>query len=210
MMQDRHFINTSKVWENDFSKTFITSLKGTYVLKKWGLSIGAAYHLLNNAIYYDSLSMPIQDGTTGLGQLRGRHEMQIWNFHLYNELYLQGISGDAVKLPQVYSRHSLSWKLRIRRLRLQPGAALTFASPYQGETFFTGTGQFHRQNDFEFFVYPTVDLFVNFQVDQLRAFIKMDNINAYWFSPTYLYYEVAEYPYPFQQIRFGISWYLFN
>ena len=62
LLQQRLYISSRNAWTNDFKPTLETNLSATYALPKWGFQATGQYHLLNNFIYFDTLSTAQQTG----------------------------------------------------------------------------------------------------------------------------------------------------
>ncbi len=207
LVHNQFFISQEEVWKNDFNKTFETSLALTYRLPKQKFEISGQYHLLTNFIYFNSDAKPQQIGDVmNIGQLIVQKEFKVWKLHLKNKFILQETSQGELRLPNLYSSHSLFYQGKIfkRVLDVQLGFDFHINNPYFGDTYQHLIGQFHLQDDERIEAYPDIDAFMNFKVKWFRFFLKMENMYNL-FSDDF-YYQVEGYPMPYQHLRFGISW----
>ena len=208
LIQSRLFISKLLVWENDFNKTFETSLSATYKIPWLRLEVAGKYHLVNEFIYYDTTGLPQQTGTAvNVGQLILKKDFTLGSFHLYNTLILQQSPDDFLRLPTFYTKHSLFFegpifkKLLLARL----GVDLRLNSEFQPDTYLPLTGQFHLQDTETAPIYPALDIFLSFKVDRFRFFIKYENlINS--FDQSQFYLLTTNYPERYAALRFGVSW----
>ena len=207
LVHNQFFVSQEELWNNDFNKTFETSLALTYRLPKQKFEISGHYHLLTNFIYFDSEAKPQQIGEVmNIGQLVVQKEFKFWKLHLKNRLILQESSQGELRLPNLYSSHSFFYQGKIfkRVLDVQLGFDFHVNNPYFGDTYQHMIGQFHLQDNEKIESYPDIDAFMNFKVKWFRFFLKMENV--YNFFSDDFYYQVHNYPMPYQYLRFGVSW----
>jgi len=207
LVHNQFFVSQLETWNNDFKKTFETSLALTYRLPKQKFEISGQYHLLTNFIYFDTDAQPQQIGEVmNIGQLIVQKEFKFRKLHLKNRVILQEISQGELRLPNLYSSHSLFYEGTIfkRVLDVQLGFDFHINNPYFGDTYQHLFGQFHLQDENRIESYPDIDLFMNFKVNWFRLFVKMENM--YDFFSDDFYYQVEGYPMPYRYLRFGVSW----
>lgn len=207
LVQEQLYISKKSFWNNNFDRTLETNLSVTYSLPQFKLELTGQYHLLNNFIYFDTLGLPKQaDQVINIAQLIIQKDFQLGKLRLDNVVALQAISGDVIRLPSFYSKHSLYIEGRIIKkiLNTRFGMDLRMTSNYFSNIYDPLTGQFHLQDQEEVLLYPAVDLFISFQLKKVRVFFKMENMTD--FISERRYYQVAGYPMPFSEFRFGVSW----
>ncbi len=207
LVQHRFYVSQQETWNHSFNKTFETSLALTYALPSQKFEVSGHYHLLTDYIYFDEQAQPQQiGGVMNIGQLVLKKDFKLWRFHLNNKIVLQETSQNELRLPQLYSSHSLYYQGKIFRrvLDLQMGFDFHINNPYFADTYQPLIGQFHLQNDQEIQSYPDVDAFMNFKVNWFRFFLKWENL--YNFFTEDFYYQVEGYPMPYNYLRFGLSW----
>lgn len=213
VVQSGMYINNTTIWENDFKKTFETTLAATFENQRWRTKVSGQYHLLNNYIYFDTLALAQQ---TGLGisipQVIIQQDFKWKNLHLDNVFVWQLSSQPAIlPLPNLYGKHSLFLEGKIFKkvMMARFGIDLRWYSEYFPNTYQHLFGQFHLQNTDQLGLYPLADVFFSMKVRTLRAFIKGENFTKLFF-PNDLIYDTPEYPIPYFGLRFGLSWIFMN
>ncbi|MEM9919302.1 MAG: putative porin [Bacteroidota bacterium] len=207
----RHFVTQQQAWKNNFNKTFENSIQGQLKIPKLGLRASVQYNLITNLIYYDTSSIARQAGNSiNILQFRIAHQLKWKALRFDNELILQEISGEVLRMPPLFSKHSLFVEFKIFRkiLNVQAGMDLRFNTVYRPQAYQPLTGQFHLQESLEAVAYPAFDAFFNFKVRRLRFFIKMENITEYIRSD--FFYQTAFSPNPYATMRMGLSWQLLD
>ncbi|MEM9821193.1 MAG: putative porin, partial [Bacteroidota bacterium] len=207
LVQQRIFISGIPFWDNDFSKTFETTVSGSYQLPLLKLEIRGQYHLVNNYIYFDSSAMPQQTGEAiSIAQLMLKKNFKVWRFHLENTFILQQNSSQVLRLPKYYLVNSLYYEgfLFKKVFLARFGADFRLNGSFQANRYQALTGQFYLQNDLTAIAYPSLDVFINFKVERFRFFAKWENVLDQAIGD--LFYLTALYPQRFFGFRFGISW----
>ncbi len=207
LIQHQHYISQQLVWQNDWQKTFGTDVSLTWALPRFQLELTGQYQLIDNYLYYDTLAQPRQHGAAlGISQLTLRKNFAFWGFHFNNQLTWQTTTDDVLRLPELYSVHSLYFEGRLfkRVLRLQLGADLRINTPYFADSYQLATGQFYLQNREEIDWYPDIDIFINFKVSNFRFFLKQENFYGYFTSD--FHFQVRNYPLSYPYLRFGVGW----
>ncbi len=208
LLQNRFYINQQQSWNNDFKKTLSTSLEATYSQSKLGLRLSGRYHLVNNFVYNDTLGIPQQTSTPiSILQLIVEEDLRLGAFHLENTIALQSSSEDEIRLPTIYSKHSLYYQsVWFRFLNIRLGADARLQTSYQGNYYHPLFGQFILQNDREVELYPSIDVYAAFQITKLRAFFKIENVSQS-FLPNELFYLNVYYPHSIASgFRLGFQW----
>lgn len=207
LIQHRFFVNQEEIWKNDFSKTLETNLTATYELPSIGLQITGGYHLLNNYIYFDSLSQPVQTGIPiSIAQLTAAKDFKFWHLHLENVITLQQASEDVIRFPDIYTKHSFYYEgLWFKVLLVRLGTDLRLNNDYFGYYYQPVNGQFQLENNREIEFYPALDAYFSFKVSTFRAFFKWENLTSS-FIDNQFFYQTAFYAHPRGALRFGIKW----
>lgn len=209
LLQHRFFVSQRPIWNNDFRQTLETSIGGTYSLPNWNLSITGRYHLLNNFVYFDTLSTPQQTGTPiSILQLVLQKDFRVWDFHLDNTIALQQASEDFVRLPRIFAKHSFYYQgYWFRALNVRVGFDLRYNDAYFADYYNPVTGQFHLQDSQEIDFYPGLDAFFTMRVTKFRAFAKFENIlNSATLLNDEFFYQTAFYPHLPAALRIGFKW----
>ncbi len=209
LLQHRFFVSQRPIWNNDFRQTLETSIGGTYSLSNWDLRITGRYHLLNNYIYFDTLSTPKQTSVPiSILQFILQKDFKVWNFHLDNTVALQQASEDFVRLPQIFAKHSFYYQgYWFQVLNVRVGFDVRYNSTYFADYYNPVTGQFHLQDSREVPLYPGLDAFFTMRVTKFRAFAKFENmLNSASFRSDEFFYQTAYYAHPPAALRVGFKW----
>ncbi len=211
LLPRQFYVSSQEIWNNDFGKTLETTLRGTYSLPFFDLSLQGAYHLVNNLVYFDTDGLARQNGSAlSVLQLSLKKDFHSRLLHLENQVGVQESTSSTLRLPPFYSKHSLYIEGKIFKkamlTRLGLDARLTTGyAPYNYQPL---TGQFFLQNEQSLPFTPLLDAFLNFKVKTFRFFFKVENLLPY-FTEQY-YYQTASYPMPFGMssggMRLGVDW----
>lgn len=208
LVQHRFYLSHRNVWDNDFSKTLETGLSATLALPPLNLEVTGAYNLLNNFVYFDSTAMPAQTSVPlSILQLRLSQRTRLWKFHLDNTVVLQKASEPVLRLPEVFSKHSLYYEGRwFKVLALRIGLDVRLNTGWQSDYYNPVVGQFHLQDRQLVPFYPATDVFISGRVTTFRIYVKWEDISDLLVQSPAYYYQSAFYAHPFPGLRFGIIW----
>jgi hypothetical protein len=202
-------VSQAEVWRNDFNKTQELVLGGAYVLTSLHFRAGIRSCLVGNLIYYDDQARAAQR-TQALAfvQLYADHLLKIWKFRWQNRVVWQPTRAAELPLPEWQIRSNLAFETRIfkKRMLFQIGLDARWQSSFQGYAYFPVLGQFYLQNGQNLSFLPLVDAYAAFRVKRFRVFLMGENLTQDLYKKGH--FLVPDYPVPFRQIRFGVSWYL--
>ena len=212
LIQHRFFNTFREEWNNDFSKTLETSITGTYSLPKLAFAASGGYHLLTNYIYFDENTAAQQSNEViSIFQLGAEKNFRFGPIGLNNKLVYQKATSDNIRLPELYSNHSLFFEGRIfkKAMLARIGLDARLMTGYQPYAYSALTGQFHLQNEVTTEFIPLVDFFFIFKLTRFRFFFKLENM-IQGFTQTY-YQQTAGYRLPWGSaenggMRLGLSW----
>ncbi len=208
LVQESFYVTQQPVWGNEFKKTLETNLQGKLFVSGWGLELGGAYHLINQAIYFDTAGAARQTGApVSISQLFVRKHLRLWKIHSENQWAVQSVSGDVLRLPLLTGKHSLYFSGKLFKvLDTRIGFDLRYSTAYYSDYYFPLTGQFQLQDRVQIPFYPAVDAHFNIRVTKFRAFVKLENISSNWMNGQ-LFYQTPDYPWPpVSGFRIGIKW----
>jgi len=212
LIQQQMFISEQELWKNDFDKTFETNLSATYSLPQLNFSATGKYHLLTNLIYFDTLAFPKQiSEPVNILQFILNQNFKVSNFHLDNTVAFQTTTEDVIRVPSIFSKHSLYFEGKLFRnnaMLLRLGMDLRLVKSYYSNYYQPLIGQFHLQDSQEVELYPVVDAFATFRVQRFRFIIRTENLNQ--LLEDKLYFQVAGYAQPYFTVKFGVSWQLLD
>ncbi|MBK7873644.1 MAG: hypothetical protein IPJ74_24765 [Saprospiraceae bacterium] len=207
LIQHRFYVSQRELWKNDFKQTLETTIGGTYLIPTLQIGITGRYHLLNNYIYYDTLSAPQQSATPlSILQFIVQKDFKVWNFQLDNIIAFQNASEDFIRLPQIYGKHSLYYEGNwFKVLNVKLGFDLRYNDAYFADYYNPVSGQFQLQNQRQVDFYPAIDAFFTMRVTKFRAFVKFENLTNAFLSEDF-FYQTAYYAYPPAALRIGFKW----
>jgi hypothetical protein len=116
------------------------------------------------------------------------------------------LSGNDIRVPMFMGKGTVYYQndLFKKKLRLQIGVETSYSTSYFGNAYNPALSEFHIQNEQQIGNYPFIDVFLNIRVKKLRAFFKIEHLNAGWIG--YTYYQVPHYPANDLAWKFGINW----
>lgn len=210
------FFNSDLIsWNNNFVKknSSLISASGTFKLGRTSIIPNLKFQLLDNMIYFDTLSMIRQwDPTVSIWQagVQAKTYLGNWNFHLFGQA--AGSSTlQVLRIPSILTQARIFYANRVikKTLSLEAGANLRWMSSYQGYQYMPATMQFYLQNSFDIQGYLLADLFLNFRVRSSTVFFKVCHVNqrlmseaGYFVSPFYTGQQRA--------LEFGFNWLFFD
>lgn len=208
LIQTSFITSQIQLWDNNnFDRTLETNLKATYALPKLGFEATGAYHLINNFIYFDSTGFARQTSTPiSILQFIVKQNFKFGPMHLDNVFTAQTASEDVIRLPSIYSKHSLYYSDKwFKVLLVRFGVDLRFNTSYFSDYYNPLTGQFQLQDTQETEFYPSLDAYFSMRVNKFRAFFKWENFSSIWITDR-LFYQTAFYGHQNGSLRLGIKW----
>ena len=202
------FVNQQEVWANGFNPVSGQKLYGHIKWKKtipfW---VGLSQESVQNYIYVDQAQNIRQESNNiNIQQLQAGTELRLWKIHLDNQVYLQNISSNIIRLPRIIGNHQLYYKgyLFKRAMWTRIGADLRFNDPYYTNGFQPVTGMFYIQDNFQTPWQFNLDAFFSFKIQKFRFTFRMMDLLA----ATRTQFLTYQYPYAQEPLdfRLGISW----
>lgn len=195
-------------WQNDFSKTSESRIEADLSIPDWNFEASAGYALIDNLIYYDTLSV-IRQHTEPISVLSValQENFRIWAFHFDNRVLYQICSDNAVlPLPKLALnlKYYIEFNVVKDVMRMQIGLNGLFTSEYYAQAYAPDLGVFYNQTNELIGNVPYFDAFVNMQWKRASIFVKYTNCFKDW--PESDYFSAYRYIRPCQGIKFGIHW----
>lgn len=196
------------VWENDFAKTTDTRVEAKLEIPDWKMEAFVGYAMLNNNIYFDSLSV-VRQNTEAMSIFTAylKKDFRLWKFHMDNKILFQASSNEeVVPLPTLALdlRYYFQFELVKNVLTAQLGANATFTTKYFAPGYSPALGVFYNQKVEEIGENPYIDLFVNLQWKRASIFVKYINMAQGW--PTSDHFSAFRYIRPQKALKLGIHW----
>jgi hypothetical protein len=203
-----NYISNHFVWDNSWVQT--QHLKTGFVYEQTKLRFKGTftYHILDDLVAYGTDRSPYQSNKVNqLMVLRLQEHFRMRWFHVVLDGAVQfKLSGDDIRVPLALGRGMIYYQndLFKKKLRLQIGAEVSYSMAYYANNYNPALSEFHIQNERQVGNYPFIDVFLNIRIKKLRAFFKVQHLNAGWLS--YTYYHVPHYPVNDLAWKFGINW----
>jgi len=206
IVYQKFMVSNIPLWENNFQKSFETSVKGRLNIYKTKTQIEASFTLIDNFIYFDTTAFA-QQSTEALTipQLIINQPISYGGFHLENTIVLQRTDQKRLPMPDILTRHRLFWqgKLFKNNLLLKVGAEGYFHTEYKAKNYSPLTGQFYNSKEVLDY-YPQVDFFLSFYRKPFRGYIRLQNASRF-VIPEKTGFRTPNYPIPYRIIRFALA-----
>ena len=195
-------------WDNDWLQTQHLKTGLIYSQSKLRFKGSFTYHVLDNLVVFGEDRLPYQSKSVNqLMVIRLQEHFRMRWFHLTLDLAGQfKLSGDDIRVPMFMGRGMFYYQndLFKKKLRLQIGVETSYSTSYFGNAYNPALSAFHIQDDKQIGNYPFIDVFLNIRVKKLRAFFKVEHLNAGWIG--YAYYQIPHYPANDLAWKFGVNW----
>lgn len=211
-------VSRREVYAENWALPQHQALQGRLELPGLRLTLGAQFHLLTDAIWYESPGLPRQlNATVDQGQVWIDHHLRVSRFHLEQRLMLQRTGDDRLPLPGWISRHDLYYEgLWFRKsLRTRIGAELRLVGPWSPMAYMPVHQAFMVQDTYREDWFPQLDLYAAVERLGFRFFFELENAGQMVFGwkgaasngvviPR-VFSMVSGYPMPENWLRFGLA-----
>ena len=210
LVQRELVLNQQNVYSNDFTKIIGTTFKGGLVFEKLRTALYFQQDIINNSIYWDGLSNPVQyDDLFTSTKLKAKSSIKLWKFGLDNSAVYQVFSENIYHLPDWYTTHDLFFESHLfrRKLHLRLGSNLRIIPSGKMNQFNPVVGQFYQGYD-NTLLYPEWNGYVIAKINRFRVLIQYDNI-MYWITED-VNENIARHPMLDSNLKFGVRWLLLD
>lgn len=199
-------------WSTNLSKEFRIDVGSGFSYPARSTEIKFNYAIIKNYTDFDSTKYPSQySGGLSVVALTVRKDLRAWKFHLTSDVIIQKSSNSAIlDLPLVtlrsagYFEHLFRFRQTGGKLNTQLGFDLNYNTTYHPYSYMPATGRFYRQSLVTAGNYPFINVFLNFKVKRVRAFVTFDHVNAGLMG--FRYDMVPLYPMNIRMLRYGLAW----
>lgn len=202
------YVSNHFMVSNEFGKTNHLSTGVQFRQIRFRSSIEARYHLFQNLVVFGTDRLPYQSAAVNqLVVVRAKQKIGLRWFHVDLDAAVQFIlSGDEIRVPMALGRGMVYYQNDVfkRKLRVQIGYEVSYASSYFANAYNPAMSVFHLQNDRQVGNYPFMDFFLNIRIKTFQGFFKMEHWNAGLMG--YSYYHVPHYPVNDMAWKFGVRW----
>ena len=203
-----NYISNHFAWDNSWVQTQHLKTGLSYTQSRLRFKGAFTYHVLDNLVAFGTDRLPYQSADVNqLMVVRVQEHFRMKWFHVVLDVAGQfRLSGDDIRVPMFLGRGMIYYQndLFKKKLRLQIGVETSYATSYFGNAYNPALSAFHIQNDKQIGNYPFIDVFLNIRVKKLRAFFKVEHVNAGWLG--YTYYQAPHYPANDLAWKFGVNW----
>ena len=201
-----NYVSNYFIWKNDFSKVRRLRFGGELLVRKTGTRINVGVENVQNLIYFNSLSLPEQCGSSiQVFSASVQQNLQFRALHWDNRALYQTSSNKSVlALPtfSIYSNLYLQFKIA-RVLDVQFGIDCDYYTAYYAPSFQPATMSFINQRDIKVGNYPFMNLYANMKLKKARFYVMMSHINQGMTGKNY--FAMPHYPMNPRLFQMGVS-----
>lgn len=181
--------------------------------KKFNVRLSANQTSLSNHIIFDTLALPVQiDSTLTYQQLGLDFDIKTGHFrHIGKVLYTTTADSSVLRMPEWLINYQVFLEKDFfdKAIYAQIGMDFHWNSKVFSYGYMPVTQQFHLQDRYEAGDYLQADFFINFRINRVRMFIKVNNVLQGAFSKKG-YYVSPHYMAQPREFEFGVRWLLFD
>ena len=197
-------------WDNSFGKISSSRLQGRVSIPHWRFEASAAYSLLANAVYYDSLGVVRQNAAPiSILSAELKKDFVLGALHLDNKVLFQ-LSSDQTVMPlptlSLSGRYYVQFPVKKDILDVQIGAHALYNTLWYAPAWNPALGVFHNQSVRQYGNCPYIDLFLNAQWKRACIFVRMENIGMGWPMDKADYFSAHNYIRTQRALKLGIYW----
>lgn len=217
IIEDKYFGNHYE-WDNDFATPSSDLLRGSLIYGNRFMRIEPFASITNvkNNIYYDYDQTPSQaEGSAQIlsfGLNLDLHLLRV--IHWENEGIYTGITGEeeavnALRIPELFVNSKLYYGSYWfgEKIYIMFGVDANYRSELFAPAYSPVLQQFYLQDDFLIPSYVKADAFLEFQIEHLSMFLKMEYVNQ---PPSNGYFTHPYYRGQPRVFDLGIRWMFFN
>ena len=211
---ENHYHNSTNSWNNNYKKTNTIEFNAGYVIrpinKKLKIYAKAEvnYYLVNNYIYWNLNSKPIQlSNVLNVFNAAIQFNLSYGHIHFDNYAMLQRSNrSDVIQFPTWFVKSSLYYENYVfkRAMLAQVGVDMRYWSNYNANNYNPLIGQFFLQDQLTMSNLPVLDLFINLKIRTVRIFLKGNNLLEGVGSKGY--YTGYLYPADQRSFKLGVTW----
>lgn len=200
------YVSNHFIWNNNFGKIRRLKFGGHLDIPHTGTSIDVGVENLQNYVYFNSSSLPTQNG--GSVQVLGATVNQNFRFgpvYWNNSLIYQTTSDETtIPLPKfsIYTNLSLQFKVA-KVLSVQLGVDCSYYTKYYSVSYQPATMAFYNQREIKCGNYPVMNAFANFKLSKVRFYVMMSHVNQGLTGDEY--FSMPHYPINPRRFQIGLS-----
>jgi len=211
LVEEGLFVDALPVYSADWKNPFIQDVGVAWVWEKQKFRAGIQWLLFDNYIYFDSLRLPQQAGSTfSLQRLTVSKSFDFRSFGLRLSAIWQPDPDARLAVPSFLGTVGLYARIRLFRQRvdLMPGVDITYHDGLTGNSYFPVNGVYHLTGGPAIPSYLRIDPGLTMKINFLQVYVRMEDIAGAWLDR--VLYESDYYPHYPGYLRFGLSASFFN
>ncbi|MCM1028445.1 MAG: putative porin [Pseudoflavonifractor sp.] len=201
-----NYVSNHFIWHNDFGKTRRVSIGASLSFPKTKTRLGFDLRNVQNLVYFDSLSCPVQHGSNVQvisASLRQDFRLGILNWE--NKLVWQKSSdSNVLPLPSLALYSNLYILFRVATLQVQMGVDCDWYSKYYAYDYQPATTTFHVQDKVKVGNYPFMNAYINMKLSKARFYLLFSHINQGSIGGDN-YFALPHYPMNPRRLMLGVS-----
>ncbi len=206
------FYGNHVFYSTDFDPQYQFLSRIVYLNAKYKIKLGINFERNRNLITYTSNGEPIQiDRSINRLLINLCKDFSIGKFRFNNDLNYQFIENQSfLPLPSIFTSHSLYFTDSFfnNKLLTQIGSDIRFVNSFKGFGYFPESSVFTLQDDRDLGNFVYLDVFLNFRIQHVRVFAKMENLFGNQLKPEGML--INGYGMPGRVFKIGLSWTMFN
>ena len=194
-------------WENNFSPMKKIKINAKLNLKVIKSSLALKIQNISNYIYLDENSFPQQTSENiTVGRLSIKKSLGNKFIKFHSGLGFQYTTSNLIRIPSFYTRSSLVYEFKLRKVPFNLGSTVNFFSKYNGLNYNPAIRHYHLGNQMVGGI-PVVDFFLASRLGPADLYIKY--VNAMYSLNNELFIG-ENYPITNSFFRLGLKWNLTN
>ena len=200
-----YYSGNYSLWQNQLKNEQVYTTAFNYQFQKYGLEF--RYFLVKNHSYLDVQSQPAQiENAFSLIQAHLLVPFRVKGFCVDLNAYTQYTPETCVNIPYFAMQSSIYYGFKVfkKKLELQIGFNIDYNTPYYAQSYNSNLRQFYRQTDYKLGNYMYSDVFLNFKILRLNAFIMCTQYLGGIMGSHYI--TTPYYPMEGTSVKFGVAW----
>jgi len=192
-------------WSNSFNKVRNQSIDYSLFHQLSFTGIEAKVQVLDDWIYLDTLSIPVQ-----MNEQIQYFNFGVFNtfkskyFNIYTKVSYQKATSEVLRFPTYNLRNVFTYKFKLGRLKLTAGYMFTYFTSFKGLDYNPNLRKTYLQEDKEIGGIPLLDVFATVKIGEVDVFVKGENV--LFESVSRAYYLYPNRPVLPRYFRVGFSW----
>ncbi len=201
-----NYVSNHFVWHNDFGKTRRVKFGGHITLPLTGTYVNVGVENIQNLIYFNSESLPVQHGGSVQVFSAALHQdFRVGILNWRNRItYQTTSSAEVLPAPKlaIYSNLFLLFKVA-RVLQVQLGIDCDYYTRYYAPSFQPATMTFSNQREIEVGNYPFMNAYANMKLSRARFYVMFTHVNQGLCGKNY--FSMPHYPLNPRRLQLGVS-----